>query len=107
MLIFVYAIFLRKAERSCNREKMSHFDIFAAQLKLQPNFLKEVHYALVAQANFQKNSCARISNSKTKSCAISKGHFKHITNNPVSTAKYSNILSIKFTNIQVLRILIL
>ena len=79
---------------------------FAAQLKLQPNLLKEVHYALVAHANFLKNSCARI-NRKKRNHALSVGHFKHITNNPVSQAKYSNILSIKFTNIQVLRILIL
>ena len=69
--------------------------IFAAQLKLQPNLLKEVHYALVAHANFQKNSCARINNKK-RHHALSVGHFKHITNNPVSPAKYSDILSIKF-----------
>ena len=79
--------------------------IFAVQLKLQPNLLKEVHYALVAHVNFQKNSCARIN--KKRNHALSVGHFTHITNNPVSPAKYSNILSIKFTNIQVLRILIL
>ena len=80
--------------------------ILAAQLKLQPNLLKEVHDALVAHANFQKNSCATINNKK-RNYALSEGHFKHITNNPVSLAKYSNILRINFTNIQVLRILIL
>ena len=57
--------------------------IFAAQLKLQPNLLKEVHYALVAHADFQKNSCARINNKK-RNHVLSVGHFKHITSNPVS-----------------------
>ena len=70
------------------------------------NLLLEVHYALLAHAHFQKNSCARINNKK-RNFALSVGHFKHITNNPVSSAKYSNILSIKFTDIQVLRIFIL
>ena len=103
MQILFYLIFLDSAERSYARAKMSYFwHIFAAQLKLQPNLLKEVHYALVAHANFQKNSCARINNKKRNN-ALSVGHFKHITNNPVSLAKYSNILGIKFTNIQVLR----
>ena len=64
-----------------------------------------IHYALVAHAKIQKNSCARINNKK-RNHALSVGHFKHITNNPVSPAKYNNILSIKFTNVQVLRILI-
>ena len=72
--------------------------IFADQLKLQSNLLKEVHYALVAHANFQKNSCARINNKK-RNHALSLVHFKRITNNLVSPAKYNNILSIKFTNI--------
>ena len=64
---------------------------------------EEVHYALVPHANFQKNSCARI-NCKKRNHALSVVHFKHITNNPVSPAMYKNILSIKFTNILVLRI---
>ena len=68
--------------------------------------MKEVHYALVAHADFQKNSCARINNKK-RNHALSIVHFKHITNNSVSPAKYDNILGIKFTNILVLRILIL
>ena len=87
-------------------QKCPSLAYFAAQLKLQPNLLKEVHYALVAHANFQKNSCARINN-KQRNHALSVGHFKHITSNPVSPAKFNNILSVKFTNIQVLRILIL
>ena len=37
---------------------------FCCSMKLQPNLLKEVHYALVAHANFQKNSCAGINNRK-------------------------------------------
>ena len=41
-------------------QKCLFWHIFAAQLKLQPNLLKEVHYALVPHADFQKNSCARI-----------------------------------------------
>ena len=68
--------------------------------------MKEVHYALVVHANFQKNSWARINNKK-QNHALSVVHFEHITNNRVSPAKYNSILSTKFTNIQVLRILIL
>ena len=60
-------------------------------------------YTLVAHANFQKNSCARIKNKK-RNHVLLVGHFKHITNNP---SKVQNILSIKLTNIQVLRVLIL
>ena len=44
--------------------------IFVAQLKLQPNLLKEVHYVLVAHANFEKNSCAKI-NYKKQNHALS------------------------------------
>ena len=88
------------------KQKCPILAYFAAQLKLQPNLLKEVHYALVANANFEKNSCARINNKK-RNHALPVEHFKHITNNPVRPAKCSNILNIKFTNIQVLRILIL
>ena len=107
MLNFTLPDFLNSAERFYDKAKMSFFGIlFAAKLKLQPNLLKEVHYALVAHVNFQKNSCARINNKK-QNYALSLRHFKHITNNPVSPVKYSNILSIKFTNAQILRILIL
>ena len=86
---------------------MTYFGIFfTVQLKLQTNLLKEVHYALVAHANFQKNGCDRINN-KTRNHAQALGHFKHITNNSVSPSKYRYILSVKFTIIQVLKILIL
>ena len=87
------------------KQKCPILHIFAAQLKLQPNLVKEIQYALVAHANFQKNSCGRINNKK-RNHALPVGHFKHITNNPVSPAKYSNILSIKFTNNQVFKIII-
>ena len=62
--------------------------------------------AKVAHANFQKNSCARFKYKK-QNHALLVGHFKHIANNPKSPANYSNIFRIQFTNIQVLRILIL
>ena len=55
---FRWSSSLRSYAKICQNRTFWH--IFAAQLKLQPNLLKEVHYALVARANFQKNSCARI-----------------------------------------------
>ena len=88
------------------KQKYSILAYFCCSTKTAAKLLKEVHYVLVANANFQKNGCARITNKK-RNHALSVGHFKHVTNNTVSPAKYSNILSIKFTNIQVLRILIL
>ena len=87
-------------------QKCSILAYFCCSTKLQPNLLKEIHYALVAHANFQENTCARV-NKRKRNQALLVGHFKHITNNPVSPAKYSNILSIKFPYNQVLRILIL
>ena len=79
---------------------------FCCLTETAAKFMKKIPYALVARANFQKNSGGRINNKK-RNHALSVGHFKHITKKTVSRVKHSNILIIKFTNIQVLRMLVL
>ena len=80
------------------KQKCPILAYFCCSTETAAKFIERSTYALVAHAHFQKNSCARINNKK-RSHALSVGHFKHITNNQVSPAKYSNTLSIKFTNI--------
>ena len=94
MLNFILPNFFRQSRKVLSWSKNVLFwHIFVAHPKLQPNLLKEVHYALVAHANFQQNSCARI-NYKKRNHALSEGHFKHITNIQMTQlAQQSTVIS--------------